>query len=172
MASATTNTARALLIGAAVLLAAVLAYFLFRGAKYAGERMSSKFKYFTFSEFDSPDEPGSGQAHMSEDFIRRLDKVRAAVGFPLLITSGYRTEAHNAKVGGVPGSAHTKGLAADIRALTDTQKRAIAKAAIAQGIKRIGWGRTYIHLDIDGTKPQNVVWNYPGTTAPSFNSLA
>lgn len=172
MASATTNTARVLLIGVAVLLAAVLAYYLFRGAKYAGERMTSPFKYFTWSEFDSPDQPGSGQAKMSEDFIRRLDRVRAAVGFPMLITSGYRTEAHNAKVGGVPGSAHTKGLAADIRAITDGQKRAIARAAIAQGIKRIGWGATFIHLDIDGTKPQGVVWDYPGTTAPSFSSLA
>ena len=60
----------------------------------------------------------------------------------------------------------------DIRALTDGQKRAIARAAIAQGITRIGWGRTFIHLDVDGTKPQRVAWGYPGSPAPAYTSLA
>jgi hypothetical protein len=143
--------------------------------KYARHRlpgMNSPFKYFDYSEFDSPDAPGSGQQHMSADLIRRLDKIREAVGFPLLVSSGYRTPAHNAKVGGVAGSSHTKGLAVDLRAATDAQKRAIAKAAIAQGIVRIGWGRTFIHLDIDGSKPQRVAWGYTGSPAPPFNSLA
>lgn len=134
--------------------------------------MKSPFKYFSYAEFDSPDAPGSGAKNMSADFIHQLDKVRAAVGFPLVVTSGYRTPAHNAKVGGVAGSSHTKGLAVDLRALTDAQKRAIAKAAIAQGITRIGWGRTFIHLDVDGSKPQKVTWGYTGSPAPAYNSLA
>ncbi len=162
---------RNLWIAVAVVFAIVLAYVLLRATKYAGERMKSPFKYFTFSEFDSPDAPGSGEAHMSADFIRMLDAIRAEVGFPFIINSGYRTPAHNAAVGGVGESAHTKGLAADIRAITDGQKQAIAKAAIRQGITRIGWARTYIHLDVDTTKPQRVVWNY-GNAAPTFASLA
>lgn len=152
-------------------LAIATAYILWRAGRYTAERMISPFRYFSWSEFDSPDEPGSGERHMNADFIRKLDQIRAQVGFPLVITSGYRTAAHNAKVGGVPGSAHTKGLAADIRALTDAQKTAIAKAAIALGITRIGWGRTFIHLDMDGSKPQRVVWNY-GNSSPTFTALA
>jgi len=164
---------RKLLIAVLVLVAIVVAYLVLRGAKYANERMKSPFKYFAWSEFDSPDAPGSGQAKMSEPFIRILDMIREDVGFPLVVSSGYRTPAHNSDVRGVPDSAHTKGLAADIRAATDAQKRAIAKAAIQRGIKRIGWGRTYIHLDMDASKPQSVVWGYSGgPSPPPFSALA
>lgn len=43
-----------------------------------------------------------------------LEKVRAILGHPLTITSGYRSPALNAAVGGVGDSAHLHGLAADI----------------------------------------------------------
>ena len=71
------------------------------------------FKYFTYEEFDSPDVQGSGQM-MSEDLILILESIRNELGKPVIITSGYRTEAHNEKVGGKPNSSHLKGLAADI----------------------------------------------------------
>lgn len=171
MAATLLRLPRPVLIGVLVLLAAALAYLLWRALKYAGERMDSPFKYFSWSEFDSPDAPGSGEQHMDPAFVRKLDAIRAEVGFPFLINSGYRTPAHNAKVGGKPNSAHLRGHAADIRALTDAQKRAIAKAAIAHGITRIGWARTYIHLDNDPTLPQRVVWNY-GNPSPAYSSLA
>lgn len=161
-----------LLWGLLLLAVVALAYLIIRAARYTNERMKSPFKYFTYSEFDSPDAPGSGEQRMDAAFIHKLDRIRAAVGFPLIVSSGYRTPAHNAKVGGVAGSAHVHGKAADIRALTDEQKRAIAKAAIAEGITRIGWGRTFIHLDVDGTKPQRVVWGYSGSTPPPYSSLA
>ena len=44
---------------------------------------------------------------------RGLDRVRRLLGHPLLITSGYRSPALNAAVGGVPTSQHAQGLAAD-----------------------------------------------------------
>lgn len=42
-----------------------------------------------------------------------LDEVRTLLGHPLRITSGYRSPALNALVGGTPESQHTQGLAAD-----------------------------------------------------------
>ena len=44
-----------------------------------------------------------------------LDPLREAWGGPIIITSGYRCEALNARVGGVKNSYHTRGMAADIR---------------------------------------------------------
>ena len=44
---------------------------------------------------------------------RGLDQVRRLLGHPLAITSGYRSPELNAVVGGVPGSQHAQGLAAD-----------------------------------------------------------
>ena len=43
-----------------------------------------------------------------------LDKMREDYGQPLYITSGYRCEELNEKVGGVKTSQHVKGQAADI----------------------------------------------------------
>lgn len=149
-------------------------YLLVKIFMYGKERMESPFKYFNWSEFDSPDKPGSGKEQMNEAFIHKLDAIREEAGFPFIITSGYRTPAHNAKVGGVPNSSHVKGLAVDIAAVnipgvTDARER-IAKAAIRNGITRIGWGNTFIHLDIDPDKTQNIVWGY-NNSYPSFSDL-
>ena len=76
----------------------------------------SKFdslKYFSSKEFDSPDLEGSG-INMSGELVLMLDEMSEDAGFPFKITSGYRTESHNKKVGGVSSSSHTKGLAVDI----------------------------------------------------------
>jgi hypothetical protein len=157
--------------GALAIIGALVAYYLLKLAIYTDQRMKSPFKYFAWSEFDSPDLPGSGKTNMSEAFIRVLDDVRACAGFPFIITSGYRTEAHNAKVGGVANSSHIKGIAVDIAAVTEDQKRTIAECAIRNGITRIGWGRTFIHLDMDSQKTPNIVWGY-GNNPPTFNEIA
>lgn len=44
-----------------------------------------------------------------------LDIVRAYIGKPILVNSGYRCKEINEMVGGVQNSMHTKGLAADFR---------------------------------------------------------
>jgi len=72
-------------------------------------------KYFTYSEFDSPDIPGSGH-EMEDIFLEKLDLAREQSGVPYVINSGFRTAEHNAEVGGVSGSSHLTGWAADIRA--------------------------------------------------------
>ena len=45
-----------------------------------------------------------------------LEEVRALVGGPVTVSSGYRSPAVNAAVGGASKSAHVHGLAADISA--------------------------------------------------------
>jgi len=116
-------------------------------------------KYFTISEFDSPDEKGSGEK-MDLLFLLMLDKCRDIAGIPFYISSGYRTEKHNKKIKGVKDSAHTKGLAVDISAVSSTERYTIINAAIKVGFKRIGIGKTFIHLDTDLSKTQEVMWDY------------
>lgn len=116
-------------------------------------------RYFKHSEFDSPDQPGSG-AKMSQELLDMLDELRHRLGFPLTVNSGYRTESHNWKVGGKPSSSHLKGLAVDLSAKGGSVKYAILKEALAMGFTRIGIGQNFIHLDIDESLPQEVVWTY------------
>ena len=100
-------------------------------------------KYFEFSEFDSPDEVGSGRRFMDSDFLSMLDNARDIAGIPFKITSGYRTPSHNAYVGGVQpglkskGSSHLFGYAADIACNSGQQREIIVAALIKAGI-RIG----------------------------------
>jgi uncharacterized protein YcbK (DUF882 family) len=57
----------------------------------------------------------TGELVVSPKLIYGLEQLRALVHKPVLITSGYRSPAHNREVGGVQHSYHTTGEAADIR---------------------------------------------------------
>ena len=116
-------------------------------------------KHFLLSEFDSPDAPGSG-SNMDRWFLQMIDEARGAAGIPFVINSGYRTPAHNAAVGGKENSAHQRGRAADIEAKTGAEKFRIVQAAIQAGFRRIGIGKTFIHVDNDGTLPNPAIWLY------------
>lgn len=118
-------------------------------------------KFFTLDEFDSPDAPGSGK-NMDTHFLELLDAIREEAGIPFHINSGYRTQEHNRspQVNGGPNSAHLRGMAADIRATTGRQKALIVMAAARHGIKRMGIGRSFIHLDCDSTLPNPTIWLY------------
>ena len=118
-----------------------------------------QLKHFTLSEFDSPDAPGSG-AKMKPEFLQRLDNARSIAKIPFGINSGFRTIAHNAKVGGVDSSSHTQGWAADISCKDGAKRWIMINALLKAGINRIGVSSSFIHADCDPTKPANVIWTY------------
>lgn len=118
-----------------------------------------KMKYFNYEEFDSPDLPGSGK-EMNEEFLYTLDAARKIYGKPMHVNSGYRTELHNKKVGGVSSSSHLKGLAADISCKDSSARFEMIQAFLKAGFKRIGVADTFIHIDSDKNKSQNIMWTY------------
>lgn len=106
-----------------------------------------------FNELDNLDK-------MDADFLNALDEARELAGIPFKINSAYRTPEHNAKIGGKPNSSHLKGLAVDI-SVTDSRSRFIVlNALISVGFNRIGIADTFIHVDLDRDKSQNVIWTY------------
>lgn len=117
-----------------------------------------RITHFKAYEFDSPDAPGSGE-QMVEDFVLKLDEVRRFYGARMIITSGYRTPAHNKEVGGVDSSSH-RGYAADVSVRTGHLRYRLIKAAFDGGINRIGIGTNFVHLDADPDKPPYVIWVY------------
>ena len=116
-------------------------------------------RHFTLDEFDSPDKPGSG-ANMDADFLEMLDEARQRCGIPFRINSGFRTVAHNRKVGGVSNSSHLRGYAADIHCTESRHRFHMIRALLSVGFDRIGIGSTFIHVDNDPAKADDVIWHY------------
>ena len=119
----------------------------------------NKLKYFLESEFDSPDSVGSGNM-METDFLEMLDIARDIAGFPFIINSGFRTIAHNQKIGGVKNSSHLMGWAADLHCGTGKRRFLMIEALLDAGFTRLGIGDTFIHADCDPNKPQMTIWTY------------
>lgn len=98
--------------------------------------------------------------NMNQEFLIKLDRAREVAQIPFKINSAYRTPEHNAKIGGKPNSSHLKGLAVDI-SVTDSRSRFIVlNALISVGFNRIGIADTFIHVDLDRDKSQQVIWTY------------
>ena len=116
-------------------------------------------KYFKTTEFDSPDEAGSGY-QMDKEFVIKLDYARGIAGVPFKINSAYRTKARNKLIGGRVGSSHLKGLAVDIGYYGSRERYLILSALMQMGINRFGIAKNYIHCDVDKSKDPDVIWLY------------
>lgn len=113
-------------------------------------------KYFKEKEYAC--KCGCGKSDISEKLLSMLDELREKCNMPLIINSGLRCENHNSKSNGSPTSSHVLGLAVDIKAVSSQDKFTIVKNAIDVGFKRIGVYSSFIHLDIDENKPQNLIF--------------
>lgn len=83
-----------------------------------------------------------------------LERLRARVGRPLRIVSGYRCPAHNAAVGGARGSRHKAGDAADIPSGYASARLAAECGAVGIGTK----GSWAVHVDTRPGGPAR--WRY------------
>jgi uncharacterized protein YcbK (DUF882 family) len=99
--------------------------------------------------------PEEWRADRAVQLAEAFEAIRAeAGGFPLLITSAYRTPEWNARVHGVPNSEHVEGRALDIvpiRGVSVQQLFEAAKRVRLRGkTKLAGLGRyfSFIHIDI------------------------
>lgn len=97
---------------------------------------------------------------MSARLIELLEEIREFVGFPLVITSGYRCPARNAEVGGAPNSAHLGGEAADIFVSGNIDRWRIINALVWCDVERYGLAKTFLHVDVSTTLPPGVAWGY------------
>ena len=121
-------------------------------------------KFFNYSEFDSPDELGSGK-NMSPKILEMLDLAREKYDKPIKITSGYRTKAYNQDLKkrgykASPNSSHLKGLAVDIACIDSKSRFELLDILLDVGFNRIGIASSFIHADIDMDKTCNVIWTY------------
>jgi len=78
------------------------------------------------------------------ELCKTLEAVRTLVDRPILVTSGYRCEALNRRIGGSNSSAHIRGLAADILAVN------LSPRQLAQRIRDSDLAFDQLILEFDG----------------------
>ncbi len=146
----------------AILLVVIVLFVIITRKKMAEIKECS---FFDTKEFDSPDVQGSGK-NMQHTTLLMLCEARKIANVPFKINSGFRTIEHNAKVGGVVNSAHTRGYAIDISTPNGHNQKLIVKALRQAGFKRFGIYTNFIHADNDPIKKQFAYW---GTAKERFN---
>ena len=99
------------------------------------------------------------ESNMDVNFLCKLDEAREYANIPFIINSAYRSPTHPESIKN-PTSSHIKGLAVDISVKDSRQRFLVLDALIAVGFNRIGVAGTFIHVDLDLDKSQNVIWTY------------
>ena len=109
-----------------------------------------------------------GADKISSVLIEKLQKVRNIIGLPIIITSGVRCEFYNASIKASMNSSHIPdgygiGNAVDIACTTSKYRYELIQVA-QKFFNRIGIsGGVYggfVHLDVDRSKVQEVMWLY------------
>lgn len=109
--------------------------------------LSPNFSRREFRSKDGVDGP------VDPELVRRLELLRAIIGRPIHIVSGFRSPAHNRRVGGARRSQHLLGKAADLRPGVATVAQ--AEQAGFRGIgHRDGWA---LHVDV---RARPARWKY------------
>ena len=113
-------------------------------------------KYFNESEF-------SNFEMMDEKLLSMLDEMREIYGYPIKITSSYRSPDHPIEAAKKEPGEHSYGAAVDIVSDGGGKTFRLVKAAIEAGFTRIGVSRKkgFIHLGIGYPgAPEKTIWTY------------
>lgn len=119
--------------------------------------MTKDTQHFRVSEFTC--KCGCGLNLTDQRLIDLCEKIRSELGVPVRVSSGTRCERHNARVGGVKGSYHTQGLAADLTcgkggsAISEAIHRLDSRGDIPDMSYCIWYkNRGFVHVDVGKTR--------------------
>jgi len=137
--------------------------------------MTKNFKLAEFLKSNTATRLGIDEQFNPPQFVldnidalaQQLQVARDYFGEPMVFSSGYRCLKLNKAVGGVDNSAHTSGMAVDIEFTSEAHAKKLIEALIKAGFKRIGLGWSFIHVDIDMSKPHPACWLY-GSKTPQW----
>jgi hypothetical protein len=91
---------------------------------------------------------GTGKLVIDDEALDKLQKLRDALGKPLVLTSAYRSPSHNKNVGGAKNSRHMQGDAFDVM-MTNHDPYAFESAARNVGFSGFGFYQKsgFMHID-------------------------
>lgn len=92
-------------------------------------------------------------AGLDSGLVEKLEHARYIAGVPFVITEGLASGGSH-----VADSAHSRGLAVDLRCSRSLDRFRIVDGLLTAGFKRIGIYDKHIHADVDPSLPQTVIW--------------
>lgn len=104
--------------------------------------------------------PSCNLSDMDTNLLVMLDTLRNLCGFPLVLTSAYRSPDWDKAKGRSGSGPHTKGMAVDISCRDSHHRRVLLEHALKMKFQGIGIADTYIHLDIVPRQYGPLVWVY------------
>lgn len=116
-------------------------------------------KYFNESEFKRCT-PSCSIQDCDKTALERLDFAREVAGIPFILSSAYRSVEYEKAKGRSGKGAHTQGKAFDIVCRDTFTRFHIIDAALVAGFKRIGIGKTFVHIDLASDLPFPSIWLY------------
>lgn len=125
--------------------------------------------YFSFAEMTRTDTGLDNRPTTWEQVenlmvtANRLDTIRGKFGKAVRVNCAFRSEAVNARVGGVPTSAHTQGLAADICAYdgTETGNRRLY-AICRESLLSLGIDQLILYTEKPGVESSRIRFMHVG----------
>jgi len=113
-------------------------------------------KYFEESEFSEFDK-------MDPVLLAMLDDLREGYGYPIKLTSTYRSPDHPIEARKSKPGEHAHGAAVDIACVGGEATFKLVKAAIEVGFTRIGISRknNFVHVGVGYPgAPETTIWTY------------
>lgn len=108
-----------------------------------------------FSEEEFACKCGCGRVKVAGELLAGLELMRDRAGLAMIIDRGYSCADHNAAVGGVAGSQHPQGTAADVR-IPPLSLQAMYELALQIPQFRDGgigvYSEKFLHVDVRGEK--------------------
>lgn len=122
--------------------------------------MAHDTKNFKVNEFAC--KCGCGFNIIDQKTMDMAQKIRAKLDMPVHVNSGCRCEKHNARVGGVKGSQHTLGKAADLSCSLGVKRmlKAIKELYASGELEELRYCKeynTFIHVDCG--KKRKSIWD-------------
>lgn len=110
---------------------------------------------------------GEGELMVNEAAMDKLQALRNRLGVPLLLTSAYRSQAHNRRVGGAKASKHLEGIAFDVR-MENHDPHEFEAAARAVGFTGFGYypKSGFMHVDTGPSRSWGTPWPKTRTRLP------
>lgn len=110
---------------------------------------------------------GTGELVVDDHALDRLQALRDYLGKPLILTSAYRSAAHNKRVGGAKKSKHMEGIAFDVR-MENHDPQQFEAAARAVGFTGFGYypKSGFMHVDTGPARSWGTPWPRTKTDWP------